>query len=117
MRDVTFLQREAAKHGEAVGRLASTILEGPLPWTRMRRVYALLRLAQKYGDRRLNEACTSALDLAMLDVRRLGRMLELGVGGPSPREARLIPLPRYLRPASQYALALAAASANPKENE
>lgn len=117
LRDVSFLQREAAKHGEAVGRLASSILEGPLPWTRMRRVYALLRLAQKYGDRRLNEACTSALDLGMLDVRRLGRMLELGLVGPPPQEARPIPLARYLRPASQYALPLALASGNPKENE
>jgi hypothetical protein len=53
LRDVDFLARKAAEHGESVGRFATKLLEGPLPWTRMRRVYALLGLARRYGGERL----------------------------------------------------------------
>ena len=51
MRDIDFLRRRAAQHGEAVGDYADAILEGPLPWTRMRRVYALLGLCRRFGFR------------------------------------------------------------------
>ena len=39
LRDVTFLQRQASEQGEHVGRFAKLLLDGPLPWTRMRQVY------------------------------------------------------------------------------
>jgi transposase len=106
MRDVAFLEREAFKHGDTVGRFAKALLDSPLPWTRMRRVYALLGLARRYGDQRLGETCAVALDADMLDVDRLARMLKLGSSTPAtaPAEPRVIPLSRYLRPATQYAL-------------
>src|SRR5713101_4591523 len=72
-RDVAFLEAQATKHGEAIGRFAHALLEGPLPWTRMRRVYALLGLARRYGDARVESACATALALEMLDVDRLER--------------------------------------------
>ena len=74
----------------------------------MRRVYALLGLARRYGPARVGDACTIALAVEMLDVHRLKRMLELGpVPSPVPSSpARVIPLARFLRPASQYALPL-----------
>jgi transposase len=109
LRDVTFLASQAAKHGGAVGRFAQVLLDGPLPWTRMRRVYALLGLARKYGDERLDEVCAIALDAEMLDVHRLGRMLQLGRPAPAPIASsprNVIPLARYLRPPEQYALPL-----------
>ena len=110
LRDVLTLQRQAASYGEAVGRFAAAMLDSPLPWTRMRRVYALLGLVRRYGAPRVNDACTIALAAEMLDVHRLRRMLELGQVPPvaSP-PARVIPLARFLRPASQYALPLGAA--------
>jgi hypothetical protein len=109
LRDVQALQQQAAAHGAGVARFAAALLDGPLPWTRMRRVYALLGLARRFGPLRVNEACTLALALDMLDVRRLQRMLELAQPAPSPAgPARVIPLARYLRPASQYALPLVA---------
>ena len=109
LRNVTALQQQATSSGEAVGRFAAALLDSPLPWTRMRRVYALLGLARRYGAARVNDACTIALVAEMLDVHRLKRMLERGQVPPlvlsSP--ARVIPLARFLRPASQYALPLA----------
>jgi len=111
MRDVEFLRREAAKHGDAVGRFASMLLDGPLPWTRMRRVYRLLGLTKRYGDARVEESCSLALAAQMLDVHRLERMVKLGqpVTQPQnqPATERVIPLARFLRPAAQYALPLA----------
>jgi transposase len=106
-RDIAFLQRQAAAYGPAVGQFAHALLEGPLPWTRMRRVYALLGLCRRYGNERAEEACARALEADMHDVRRLQRMLEQAPppATSSKREpARIIPLARYLRPPKQYAL-------------
>ena len=75
MRDVAFLERQARSHGDAVGRFAHALLEGPLPWTRMRRVYALLGLCKRYGDQRVEETCEVALAAEMVDVHRLERMI------------------------------------------
>jgi len=114
LRDIGFLQRQAEGHGPAVGRFARALLEGPLPWTRMRRVYALLGLTRKYGDERVDQACQTALACDMLDVRRLERMILLAMPAPAPRTnapAKIIPLPRFLRPTSQYALSF---NPNPK---
>lgn len=104
LRDVDALRRQAAAAGEAIGRFAAAVLDSPLPWTRMRRVYALLGLVRRYGADRVNDACAIALAAEMLDVHRLRRMLELGQPAPSAPPARVIPLARFLRPASQYAL-------------
>ena len=104
-RDVEFLRRQAHSHGDAVGRYASALLEGPLPWTRMRRVYALLGLCKRYGDSRVNETCEVALAVEMIDIHRLEKMLKLGAPPPVPAQPKkVIPLARYLRPSSQYAL-------------
>lgn len=124
LRDLDFLKTQAALHGTAVGELAAILLDGPLPWTRMRRVYALLRLAQKFGSTRVNTACRTALAFEMYDVRRLTRIIELGreTAGETAREsgasqacppatpapAGVIPIARYLRPVSQYTLPLPA---------
>jgi len=104
-RDVAFLEGRAAGHGEAIGRYAHALLDVPLPWTRMRRTYALLGLVKRHGAERVEAACVTALAADMLDVHRLRRMLELDTPAvPPPARARVIPLARYLRPAQQYAL-------------
>jgi hypothetical protein len=104
LRDVTFLARQACSHGEAVGRYASALLEGNLPWTRMRQVYALLGLARRYGSARVDAACETALDADMVDVRRLRRLLEVAVPLTEANTAKVVPIARYLRPATQYRL-------------
>jgi transposase len=42
MRDIEYLKRQAAGHGEQIGVYAARLLDDPLPWTRMRKVYRLL---------------------------------------------------------------------------
>jgi transposase len=104
LRDVDSLARWAERHGEAVGQFARTLLAGDLPWTRMRQVYALLGLVRRYGAARVDEACRTALAAEMLSVRRLARLLELASPPPAAPPARVLPLARYLRPATHYAL-------------
>jgi hypothetical protein len=106
LRDIGYLARKAAEHGPSVGRFAQQLLEGDLPWTRMRQVYALIGLAKRYGTSRLEEACEKALAAEMLDVHRLRRLLEIAPSASvSPAEI-VVPFARHLRPASQYTLPL-----------
>ena len=118
-RNVDALQRQASSHGEVIGRYAAALLDSPLPWTRMRRVYALLGLVRRYGAARVTDACATAAAADMLDVRRLQRMLELAstASTPSAPPARIVPLARYLRPASQYALPLSPATPSSEGGE
>lgn len=104
LRDVDFLKRRAAEHGPAIGRFAARLLDDPLPWTRMRRVYALLGLVKKYGADRVEPVCAVALDADMLNVHRLQRMLEAARTLPPPAPGKVIPIARHLRPKEQYRL-------------
>jgi transposase len=104
-RTTEWLVERARKHGHHVAVFAEVLLAGPQPWARMRRVYALLDLAEKYGRDRLEETCALALELDMHDQKRLERMLERGVSrAPDAPPERAAPPARFLRPASDYAL-------------
>ena len=106
LRDVHYLQSQASACGPMIGRFAAAVLAVPLPWTRMRRVYAVLGLVRKYGAARVEAACATALAAEMLSVHRLKAMLEHATSAPAvPPPAPALPA-RYLRPAQQYALAL-----------
>jgi transposase len=118
-RDVAFLERQARTHGAAVAAVAQKILAGPLPWTRMRRVYALLGLCRRYGDARVEETCARALAADLLDVRRIERMLKLAAPPPTPAGGapHVIPLCRYLRPPEQYTLPFGRTDKEPKKGD
>jgi hypothetical protein len=76
LRDVAGLVAKAESHGAAVGVYAARILDGALPWTRMRAVYQLIGLAKRYGPDPVNSACQRALDLDVVNVTKIRRMLE-----------------------------------------
>ena len=76
LRDIDHLKRMAAGHGPAVGAYAAALLEGPLPWTRMRQVYALLGLVKKWGAERVEAACGRSLETEVVSVPLIGRILE-----------------------------------------
>jgi transposase len=78
LRDLDRLRRMATGHGPAVGAYATALLDIPLPWTRMRQVYALLGLVKKWGAERVNSACAKALEAEAVNVGLIGRMLERG---------------------------------------
>jgi transposase len=47
LRDIEHLKRTARSYGESIGAYAEALLDNPLPWTRMRQVYALFGLVKK----------------------------------------------------------------------
>jgi len=103
-RDIVFLEREAARHGEAIGQYARSLLAVPLPWTRMRRVYALLALVRRYGPERTEQACRESLAVEMIDVTRLKRVLALAAAPAQPQAVTTaaVTSARYLRPTDEY---------------
>lgn len=106
-RDTASLVASAKKCGAHVGIYAARLLAVPLPWTRMRLVYALLRLCKKYGEGRVEAICQSALAFDVVDVRRITRMLEVAQQPASPTvsERRVVPLapPRFARTTEHFA--------------
>jgi len=86
--------------------VAAAVLEGPLPWTRMRRVYRLLGLVRRYGADRVETACAKALELEAADVGLIARIIERAgehqnLPAP-PTPGTLLPL-RFARPESEFA--------------
>jgi Mu transposase, C-terminal domain len=116
MRDLDYLRRLAAGHGPAIGAYATVLLNHPLPWTKMRQVYALLGLVKKWGPDRVEVACARAADAEAFSVALIGRMLARGLEtDPTPRQTSLFPPPparpapaRFARPAAHFAARRAA---------
>jgi hypothetical protein len=109
MRDLDALQRLAAGHGPAIGAYATALLDIPLPWTKMRQVYALLGLVKKWGPDRVNAACERALDAEAINVSLIGRMLERGTEttDATPVQQALpgtVVTPRFARDHSHFAV-------------
>ena len=76
LRDIEALKRMAERHGPAIGAYAAAVLEHPLPWTKMRQVYALLGLVKRWGPERVEAACARALEAEAISVALIGRMIE-----------------------------------------
>jgi hypothetical protein len=105
-RDAEALINRARSHGAAIGEFAQRLFDAsPLPWTRMRQLGMLHGLIKRFGPRRVDETCAMAVAADMSDVFRLERMLKIAAAPSPPAEpARVIPIGRYLRPATDYAL-------------
>ena len=109
MRDLDYLKREAAGHGEQIGVYAERLLDDPLPWTRMRKVYRLLGLVKRFGADRVDRACKRTLELDVVDVVRVQRMLERALESTRQEEAGQLRLatilhPRFSRHPSEFAI-------------
>jgi transposase len=104
-RDRAFFVAEARAYGDNVGAYAEALLGSGQYFARLRCVQRLLDHVRRYGAARVDETCRTALAAEMVDVTRLGRMLEQAVTdtGSSP-QARVIKLGRFLRPASAFRL-------------
>jgi len=106
LRDLKRLEAMAASHGPAIGAYAAVILDHPLPWTKMRQVYALLGLVKKWGAPKVDEACAKAAEAEAYSVSLIGRMLERATEGTTcqpPVQGRLL-TGRFVRPDSDFAV-------------
>lgn len=105
LRDVDTLLKRAKEKGAHVEIYAQRLLDGPLPWTRMRQAYALLAFCEKYGDGRVEAMCQSALAFDLVNVSKIGAMLKSAAKAPQPASGGKViqlPLPRFMRPADQF---------------
>lgn len=74
-RSLDQLLEQAHKKGENVGTYMERLFDGPLPWSRMRQGYQLVRLCDRYGSERVDAACARALTFDVVDVPRVARLL------------------------------------------
>jgi transposase len=105
-RSVDGIIAKGREQGEHVGIYAERLLAGPLPWTRMRQAYGLLRLCERYGANRVDALCARALAFDVLDVPRIERMLKAARAAEDTAPAgRVVPLPasRFARDPSSFA--------------
>lgn len=114
MRDPARIINEAATKGEHIGLFARALLKGQFPWSKLRQAQRLLRLVNKYGATRVDDACNRAISFDLINVVRLERMVLLNLkpheGAPSKDNVLQMPL-RFLREASSFN------SHQPKEKE
>jgi hypothetical protein len=105
LRSVDTLVVKAREKGAHVGSFAERLLGGPLPWTRMRQAYALLRLCDKYGQGQVEAVCQSALAFDVVDVARVTRMLKTAskpAANNTDDKIVQLPLPRFARPEEHF---------------
>ena len=69
------IKASAHELGPAVSEFADRLFDGPLPWARVRQGHKLLRLGERYTPQRLDAACRRALEVDLIDVRRVERIL------------------------------------------
>jgi len=105
-------KRQARLLGLAVGVFAERLLAGTYPWSKLRQAQKLLRLGERYTPARLDAACQRALDVDLLDVRRVERILARALEteqqalpkGEAGGQVLLFPLPaRFARPGVVFA--------------
>lgn len=102
LRSIDKLIEKAKERGHHIGLYAQRLLAGPLPWTQMRSAYGLLSLCDKYGDGRVEAVCQSALSFDVIDMKKIGRMLKLGIArAPREESGKVVqlpfPAPRFAR--------------------
>src|SRR5205814_350499 len=90
--------------GPSIGTFATRLLEGPLPWAKLRQSQKLIKLADRYTAERLDAACARALGFDLVDVRRVEKILvraldREGTPAPPPDErVTSVPAGRFARP-------------------
>ena len=98
------IKRSAAELGPAVATFSEQLFDGPLPWAKVRQGHKLLRLGERYTAKRLDAACRRALDVDLIDVRRVERILVQALEEEAMPE---LPMPltsgRFARPGSVFA--------------
>ncbi len=96
--------KQASTIGEAVRAVVEIILEKPSK-QRLRKAHAVLRLAEEYGNERVNSACNKAIAFKNYEYKAIKSMLEKNI---EAQEAEPIPAIRfkakmaYIRPANYY---------------
>jgi hypothetical protein len=103
MRSCTYPIEKAEEIGSSCKAFMELLLAGDFPWARLRQAQKLLRLPEKYGKDRVENACRRALSFDLIDVRRVEGMITKGIEGTQgPSWGKVIAPSRFARPASYF---------------
>ena len=95
---------KAAELGPAVAEFARRLFDGPMPWAKVRQGHKLLRIGERYTAQRLDAACRRALDVDLIDVRRVERILVQALEEETtPELPTPLPTGRFARSGSVFA--------------
>ena len=98
------IKAKAAGLGPAVAEFAERLFDGPLPWTKVGQGHKLLCLGERYTAQRLDAACRRALEVDLIDVRRLERILVQALEEETtPHPPESLPEGCFGRPGSAFA--------------
>ncbi|HET9060923.1 MAG TPA: hypothetical protein VFN61_13460 [Acidimicrobiales bacterium] len=85
IRDLDHLRRLAVSEGPSIGAYADALLDSLLLWTKMRQVYALLGLVNRWGAPTVEATCARALEAEAVNV---GLMIERATENQATPKAR-----------------------------
>jgi transposase len=104
MRSCAYHIEKAEEIGDSAKAFMELLLVGDFPWARLRQAQKLLRLPEKYGKDRVENACRRALSFDLIDVRRVEGMITKGLEGTEgASRGKVIAPARFARPASYFA--------------
>ena len=99
------IKRSAAEQGPAVAEFVERLFDGPLPWAKVRQGHKLIRLGQRYTSERLDAACRRALEVDLIDVRRVERILLQALEHSETSEhPQPLPAGHFARPGAVFAM-------------
>lgn len=108
LRSPNHMRLKLAELGEDVGAFAERLLSDPTPWSKLRQAQKMLRLGERYTPARLNAACRRALEVDLIDVRRLERILVEALEEEASAATMTVAVPpgRFARPGNAFAVAI-----------
>lgn len=108
MRSCRYYIQKAKALGNYCGTFTEKLLSGDFPWSKIRQAQKLLRLGEKYGKERVENACRRALYFGLLNIYRVENIIKEGNSYfPLPEEDSHIEVPeslpgRFRRPAEYF---------------
>jgi hypothetical protein len=105
MRNCDYYIGKAKEVGSKCGAFMEQLLSGDFPWSKLRQAQKLLRLSEKYGTARMEQACGRALSFDLIDVFRLERIITQAFDNEARKggESKGVVVPaRFGRPAEYF---------------
>jgi transposase len=105
MRSCDYYIVRAKEAGTNCGSFMEQLLSGDFPWSKIRQAQKLIRLSEKYGTVRIEQACARAMSFSLIDVNRLERIIKQAFGNEAAKggEKRGVVVPaRFGRPAEYF---------------
>ncbi len=106
MRSCDYYIDKARETGTNCGSFMEQLLSGDFPWTKIRQAQKLIRLTEKYGTARIEQACSRALSFSLIDVFRLERIVKQALGNEAAKggekERGVVVPARFGRPAEYF---------------